>query len=57
MSKYNHLEKQIEKKYKQRDQKKKPKMKVSGKSIFKLRELITKKNDSSSKRKSSKKNR
>ncbi len=57
MKNYNHLEKQVEKKYKQRDQKKKSKMKVSGKSIFKLRELITKKNDSSSKRKSSKKNR
>lgn len=57
MDSYNHLEKQVEDKYKQRDQKKKPKMKVSGKNIFKLRELITKKNDSSSKRKSSKKNR
>ena len=55
MKKYNHLEKQVEKKYKQRDQKKKPKMKVSGKNVFKLRELITKKNDSSPKRKSPKK--
>ncbi len=57
MSKYNNLEKQVEKKYEQRDQKKKPKMKVSGKNVFRLRELITKKNDSSSKRKSPKKNR
>ena len=57
MKHYNHLEKQVEEKYKQRDQKKKPKMKVSGKNVFRLRELITKKNDSSSKRKSTKKNR
>jgi len=57
MSKYNNLEKQVEKKYEQRDQKKTPKMKVSGKNVFRLRELITKKNDSSSKRKSPKKNR
>jgi predicted secreted protein len=57
MKNYNHLEKHVEDKYKQRDQKKKPKMKVSGKNIFKLKELITKKNDSSSKGKNSKKNR
>ncbi len=57
MSKYNDLEKVAEKKYSQRDKKKSPpKMKVSGKSVFALQKLI-KKNDSSSKRTSLKKNR
>ena len=53
MPKYNDIEKVTEKKYTQKDKKKKPKMKVSGKSIFKLKELIQKKHDRTSKRKNS----
>ncbi|PIR13906.1 hypothetical protein COV49_00635 [Candidatus Falkowbacteria bacterium CG11_big_fil_rev_8_21_14_0_20_39_10] len=37
------LEKETEKKYKKRDKKKKPKMRVSGSSVKKLQEIITKK--------------
>jgi len=42
MDKYNHLEKKVEKKYARRDKKKKPKMKVSGKSVFQLKKLMEK---------------
>ncbi len=38
------LEKKAEKRAKSRQKKKKPKMKVSGKSVFKLKEMIRKKN-------------
>jgi|GEM_PF-1477420 len=54
MTKYDIIEKTVEKKYSQRDKKKKPKMKVSGKSVFTLQRLITKNYDSLLKRKSSK---
>lgn len=37
------LEKQIEKKIKRREKKKRPKMKVSGKGVFELRKIITRK--------------
>lgn len=37
------LEKKLEKKYKKRDKKKRPKMRVSGSSVKKLQEIITKK--------------
>ncbi len=56
MDKYNDLEKEVEKKLKTRDKKKKPKMKVSGKSVFSLQKLINKPNDRVSKRKNHKKN-
>lgn len=39
---YEQLEKEVEEKYRRRDQKKKPKMKVSGKSVFLLAELMKK---------------
>jgi hypothetical protein len=51
MSKFTDLEKKVEKKYAQRDKKKKPKMKVSGKSVFSLQKLIIAKNDRLSERK------
>ncbi len=37
------FEKKVEKRAKSRQKKKKPRMKVSGKSVFKLREIIRKK--------------
>jgi len=40
MNKFEHIEKIVEEKYKQKDRKKKPKMKVSGKSVFTLQRLI-----------------
>lgn len=36
---HDELEKEVEQKYKQRDAKKKPKMKVSGKSVFTLAKI------------------
>ena len=54
--KHEQIAKSVEKKYKAKDKKKKKKMNVSGKSIFKLQQLIAKKNDSSSKRKNSENN-
>jgi len=54
MTKYDIIEKVTEKKYSQKDKKKKPKMKISGKSVFNLQRLITKNYDSLLKRKSSK---
>lgn len=57
MQKHEDLEKITEKKYSQKDKSKSPKMHVSGKSIFKLQEIIRKKHDSSSTRKDNKKNR
>ena len=54
--KHDQISKSVEKKYRAKDKKKKKKMNVSGKSIFKLQQLIAKKNDSSSKRKNSKNN-
>lgn len=50
MTKYEILEKAVREKYEKKDKKKKPPMRVSGKSVFKLQALILKKNDSSSKR-------
>ena len=41
--KYNHLEKKLTKKYEKRDKKKRKKMNVSGKNVFKLAKLLTKK--------------
>ncbi len=55
-NKHEQISKSVEKKYRAKDKKKKKKMNVSGKSIFKLQQLIAKKNDSSSKRKNSKNN-
>ena len=43
MSNHKNLEEKIEKKYKQKDQRKKHKMKVSGKSVFNLKKVITQK--------------
>lgn len=37
------LQDEIDKKYKKRDKKKKPKMKVSGRSVLKLKKIIEKK--------------
>ena len=56
MTDYEEIEKKTEKKFSQKDERKKPKMHMSGKSVFTLRKLITKLNDSSSKRKNRKKN-
>ena len=56
MTKYKDIEKATEKKYAQRDKKKKPKMHMSGKSVFNLQKLIVKPNDSLPKRKNLKKN-
>ena len=55
MRKYEEVEKIVEGKYSQKDKRKTPKMHVSGKSVFKLKDLITRKNDSIPKRKNSKK--
>lgn len=40
--KHNHLEKHVEKRYRERDRKKRKRMKVSGKSVFTLQKLIDK---------------
>jgi hypothetical protein len=56
MKKYETLEKELEKKFSQRDKKLQPKMKVTGKSVFKLQELITRPYDQLPKRKHPKKN-
>ena len=42
MNKYNHIEKETEKKYKARDKKKRKRMKVTGKSVFTLQKLMKK---------------
>lgn len=39
------IEKSVAKKFKRRDDKKKPKMKVSGKQVFKLAKLMRKRKD------------
>lgn len=51
------LEQTVEKKYDQKDHKKRPRMEVSGKNVFKLKKLIEQKHVSLSKRKNSKKSR
>ena len=38
----NNLQKDLEEKFKRREKKKKPKMKISGKSIFELQKIIQK---------------
>ena len=45
MPNLNHLEEKIEKKFIKRDEKKKKKMKVSGRSVFKLKRIITDKRE------------
>lgn len=42
---YHHedIEKEVEKQYLKREKKKKPQMKVSGKNVFKIKDLIVKK--------------
>jgi hypothetical protein len=45
-SEIERLEKKAEKKAQSREKKKRPKMKVSGKSVFKLQEIIRKDNKS-----------
>lgn len=57
MNKFDHLEKVVEKKYTEKDRKRKPKMAVTGKSVFKLQQLILNSHDSLPKRKNSKENR
>lgn len=39
---FEHIEKRVEQKYKKRDKKKKPKMKVSGKQVIGLGKIIRK---------------
>lgn len=51
------LEKQIEKKYASKDRKKRPRMKVTGKNVFKLKRIIEQKHDRLSQRKNSQKKR
>lgn len=55
MSKYDPIEKIVEQKYSEKDKRKRPRMKVSGKNVFKLQQLILKPHDSISKRKNNKK--
>lgn len=55
MNKYNPIEKLTEKKYNEKDKKKRPRMKVSGKNVFKLQQLILSSHDRISKRKNNKK--
>ena len=57
MKKYDDIEKEATKKFTQKDKRKKPKMHVSGRSVFKLKEIIKKKHDRTPKRKSNQKNR
>ena len=54
MTKHEDIEKNTEKKYGQKDKKKKPKMHMSGKSVFTLQKLIAKPHDSVPKRTNSK---
>jgi len=54
-SKYEKIEKNVEKRLQQKDKKKRKRMKVSGKSVFTLKKLIQKRHDSLSKRRSNKK--
>ncbi|MFA5948419.1 MAG: hypothetical protein WC806_05660 [Candidatus Gracilibacteria bacterium] len=56
MNNFGPLEEKTIKAYALKDKKKREKMHVSGKSVFKLQELIIKKNAGISKRTSSKKN-
>lgn len=55
MKRFNDIEKSVEKKYQRKDKRKNPKMHQSGKSVFQLQKLITKKHDSPSTRKNLKK--
>jgi hypothetical protein len=55
MTNYDSLEKTVEKKYNEKDHRKRQRMKVSGKNVFKLQQLILNSHDRISKRKSSKK--
>lgn len=57
MTKYDDIEKTVEQKYSEKDRKKRPKMKVSGKNVFKLQQIILNSHDRISKRKNHKKNR
>lgn len=43
MSNLNHLADKLEKKYRQKDEKRRKKMKVSGKRVFALKQIITEK--------------
>jgi hypothetical protein len=45
MSNHNNLEEEIEEKIARQDKRKKRKMKVSGKSVFNLKKVITQKSD------------
>lgn len=57
MNKYDPIEKTVEQKYSEKDKRKRPRMKVSGKSVFKLQQIILNSHDRISKRKNIKKNR
>lgn len=56
MKKYDDLEKEVEKKFGQKDKSSKPKMHISGKGVFTLQKIIKSKNDSTSKGTNNKKN-
>ena len=56
MSKYDPIEKVVEQKYSEKDRKKRPRMKISGKNVFKLQQLILNPHDRIPKRKNNKKN-
>jgi len=43
MANHNELQEKVEKKYRQKEKRKTGKMKVSGKKIFELKKIITKK--------------
>jgi hypothetical protein len=43
MSNHNHLAEKIENKFQKKDERRKKKMKVSGKSVFRLKKIITRK--------------
>lgn len=49
-NKWEKIEKVVEKRYSQKDKTKKPKMRVSGKSVFSLQKLMNKPHDSLPKR-------
>lgn len=51
------LEQQIEKKFAEKDKRKRPRMKVTGKNVFKLKRIIEQKHDRLSQGKNSQKNR
>lgn len=57
MNDFEKIEHAAEKKFAEKDKRKKPKMRVTGKSVFKLQELMSRPHDRIPKRKNPKKSR